>query len=371
MDMGAYPAIAVAILALPADPAGELETAGRYREAEAARRAAFDRARRRGDDSEAAADAAEKLADNLAMQARLVDAAPLYRMALDIRLKRHGEMHPATARSLRQMAILQLQQGRGDEAEQFAARALTVQRAVSPVGDIEVAWALNTLAQVRSATRKPFDADPILREAVSIARAAMPADPDAVAVLLNNLGTNYYRMSVSAVIPPAFRRRVGTARGVVTAAASEERVIDPDRLRLLDQGRLALNEALALTRRKSGDDHPDTANLLNGLAANRLAAGAQAEAIRLYREAQAIKRKFLLPEDRDRIVGAWSLGAALVQMPGFEAEARTQLRAASDGILKAQTRHREFDSAAGAELRSYAPVFIGQVRVAWTLANRP
>ncbi|MCP3728832.1 tetratricopeptide repeat protein [Sphingomonas sp. MG17] len=366
MDMGAYP-VTVAIAAAPVERADELEQAGRYRDAEPLRRAAFERARK--GKAAALADIAEKLADNLAMQIRLADAEPFYRLALDARLKRHGEQHAATARSLRQLSALLLARGELGEAEQIARRSLTIQRAVSPAGDIEIAWSLNNLAQVRAARGQPFDADLLYRDAITIARATAPLAEDALAVLLNNRGLNFYRMAVSADIPLAFRRPAGTTRGVMLPVADDMPVADADRKRLLAQGRTLLNEALALAERRFGAEHPDTANLLNGLAANHLAAGERSRAEALYRRALTIKAKFLLPEDRDRIVGAWSLGAVLARLPGRGAEARTQLRAAAAGALGAQSRYREYDRAASAELRSYAPVFLGQVRVAWTLAN--
>jgi tetratricopeptide (TPR) repeat protein len=360
-------------VAQPLSQAEQMEQVGRYRDAEPLRRVAFERARLSKRDSVELADLAEKLADNLAMQIRLVEAEPLYRLALDIRLKRRGEMHGETARSLRQLSALLMARGSHAEARPIAERSLAIQRAVSPTGDVEIAWALNNLAQIGAAAGKPFESDGLFREAIGIARAA--GDEDALAVLLNNRGINFYRMAVARQIPPAFRRRAGAMRGVVVPTDDEEDgdedAGDSDRKRLLGEGRTALREALALAVKRFGQRHPDIANLLNSLAANHRAAGELIAAERLYREAAAIKAEFLLPEDRDRIVGAWSLGAVLAQLPGRAGEARAQFRAAASGALAAQTRHREFDRAAVAELRSYAPIFMGQVRVSWTLANTP
>lgn len=367
----AITALAVAAIwglvsAAPADRAGELEVAGRYRDAEPLRRVAFDRARSANNPLKRA-DAAEQLADNLAMQIRLEEAEPLYRVALDIRLRERGEMHVETARSLRQLSALLMARGVFDEARQIAQRSLTIQRAVSRAGDLELAWALNNLAQVTGAAGQSFDADTLYREAIEIARAAK--DDDVLAVLLNNRGINFYRMAVAGTIPPAFRRRAGTSRGVVLPTDRDVQVIDADRQRLLSEGRTLLDEALALATARFGAQHPDIANLLNSLAANYRAAGAIDRAEPLLRRALAIKVAFLLPEDRDRIIGAWGLGNVLAQQPSRAGEARTMLRSAGRGALTAQRRHPEFDRSAIAELRSYAPIFMGQVRVAWTLAQ--
>jgi len=350
--------------------AATLEAAGRYGDAEAARRARYEQASRRAPDDRATADAAEKLADNLAMQLRLTDAEPFYRRALEIRLSKLGERHGDTARSLRQLSALAMARGAFDEADALAWRALDIQRQVSPPDDMELAWAINNLAEVLAAQGQAFDADPLFAEAVDIARGR--DDPD-LAILLNNRGNNFYRMAVATVIPPMFRRLAGASRSVV--APSDEAAqggLDPTRKRqFLIQGRGLLNEAIRLVTAVSGDDHPDVANLLNGLAANYRAAGMMAEAESRYVRAIAIKARFLPPDNRDRIVGEWSLGDLLATRPGREAEARARLRAAMAGAIASQARYRGFDQAASAELRSYAPVFATSIRVNWRLSRTP
>ncbi|MDR6853094.1 tetratricopeptide (TPR) repeat protein [Sphingomonas sp. BE123] len=346
--------------------AAALEAAGRYADAERARRTRYEETQRRGADSVATADAAEKLADNLAMQLRLADAEPLYRRAFEIRLAKRGETHGDTARSLRQLAALAMARGALTEAEALARRSLDIQRTASP-GQMELAWALNALAEVLAAQGKAFDADPLFNEAVTIARQA--GDPD-LAILLNNRGNNFYRMATATVIPPLFRRRAGATRSVVAPTDMDESGgLDPIRKRsFLAQGRALLDEAMRLFTAASGADHPDVANLLNGLAAHYRAAGMIAEAEDRYRRALAIKARFLPPDNRDRIVGEWSLGDLLATRPGREAEARTRLRAAMNGAMVSQGRFRTFDAAASQELRNYAPVFATSIRVAWRLS---
>ncbi len=347
--------------------AATLEAAGRYADAERARRSSYEQAQRRGAGTVATADAAEKLADNLAMQLRLNDAEPLYRRAFEIRLAKLGEKHGDTARSLRQLAALAMARGALSEAEALARRSLDIQRAVS-AGQMELAWALNGMAEVLAAQGKAFDADPLFGEAVTIARALGDAD---LAILLNNHGNNFYRMATAAVIPPMFRRRAGATRSVVAPTDQNEAgELDPLRKRaFLAQGRDLLNEAMRMFTAASGDDHPDVANLLNGLAANYRADGKPVEAEARYRQALAIKARFLPPDNRDRIVGEWSLGDLLATRPGREPEARTRLRAAMLGAMASQARFRTFDAAASNELRSYAPVFATSIRVAWRLSR--
>ncbi|MCR5871448.1 tetratricopeptide repeat protein [Sphingomonas sp. J344] len=300
------------------------------------------------------------------MQLRLNDAEPLYRRAFEIRLAKLGEKHGDTARSLRQLAALAMARGALNEAGALARRSLDIQRAVSP-GAMELAWALNAMAEVLAAQGKAFDAEPLFAEAVTIARQI--GDPD-LAILLNNRGNNFYRMATATVIPPMFRRRAGATRSVVAPTDMEDSGgLDPLRKRaFLTQGRDLLNEAMRMFTAASGADHPDVANLLNGLAANYRAAGMTAEAEDRYRQALSIKARFLPPDNRDRIIGEWSLGDLLATRPGLEAEARSRLRAAMAGAMESQARFRTFDAAASNELRSYAPVFATSIRVAWRLS---
>lgn len=373
------PALALLLLAqnAPADSARTLEDAGRYREAEPIlRRALADAGRKRTD---ALADAAERLADNLARQARPREAEPLYRRALDIRLGLHGEAHPATARSLSQLGGLMADAGRLGEADRLSARAVAILAAAGPAAAVDLARAQGNRAAILAAMGRDEDAYALYREAAfGFQRFGPPARAE-LAVALNNLGSHLVRMAGATNVQAGFRRTFTMRQSVLSppppmpgamVGNASEPVDAFLRRRLLADAAMALRMALRIRVELLGDMHPDTANSLNGLAAAERAMGRTVEAEALYRRALAIKAAMLPPGDRDRVIGAWSLASVIAPDPARAGEARALYRAAGAEALAAQGRHAEFDRAASAELRSFAPIFTGQVRASWTLAQR-
>jgi tetratricopeptide (TPR) repeat protein len=130
-------------------------------------------------------------------------------------------------------------------------------------GTPHLARGLNPLATVVSAQGRYAEAELIVREALTLDRAARPADPRMVSQSLNNLGNILLRQGRAAEAETAHR------------------------------------EAYALRRGLLGDDHPETANSLVNLAA---ALGDQrrlGEADSLFRRALDVKRARLGPTHVD------------------------------------------------------------------------
>lgn len=372
-------ALAVMLLAqsTPSDAARALEDAGRYREAEPVLRHALAQAGRKR--SDALADAAERLADNLAKQARPRDAEPLYRRALDIRLALHGEGHPATARSLSQLGGLMADAGRYEEADRLSDRAVAILAAAGPDSAADLARAQSNRAGILAAMGRGEDAYAQYREAAAGFQRLGPASRAEFAVALNNLGSHLFRMAGATSVRAGFRRSFTLRQAVLSppppmtsvASGSTEPVDASLRRRLLFDAAMALRMALRIRETLLGPQHPDVANSLNGLAAAERALGQLANAEALYRRALAIKTAMLPQGDRDRVIGAWSLASVIAEEPARIGEARMLYRAAADEALAAQRRHADYDRAASAELRSFAPIFAGQVAASWGLANRP
>lgn len=370
--------IALALLLVsqsaPPDAARMLEDAGRYREAEPILRKALGDAGRKRSDT--LADAAERLADNLAKQARPRDAEPFYRRALDIRLALHGEGHPATARSLSQLGGLMADAGRFDEADRLSARAVAVLAEAGPTSAADLARAQGNRAGILAAVGRAEDAYALYRNAATGFQRLGPAAQSEFAVALNNLGSHLFRMAGATRVQAGFRRSFTLRQAVLSpfapAAAGSDALEPVDaslRRRLLFDAAMALRMALRIREKLLGEMHPDTANSLNGLGAAERALGKRAEAETLYRRALAIKTAMLPKGDRDRVIGAWSLASVIAEDPARVGEARMLYRAAADEALAAQGRHADYDRAASAELRSFAPIFAGLVQASWTLAN--
>jgi tetratricopeptide (TPR) repeat protein len=375
--MALAPALALLLLsqAAPPDPARVLEDAGRYREAEPILRRAVSDAE--GKPSDALADAAERLADNLAKQARPREAEPLYRRAFEIRLARHGTAHPVVARSLSQLAGLAADAGRLDEAEALSASAVTILTAAGPDARLNLARAQGNRAGILAAMGRHEDGYALYREAAATLQRLGPTAEAEFAVALNNLGSHLVRMAGATSVQAGFRRSFTLRQAVLSplppvsapATGGTEPVDAMLRRRLLFDAAMALRMALSVRVKLLGEMHPDTANSLNGLAAAERALGRRAEAEALYRRALAIKLAMLPSGDRDRVIGAWSLASVIAEDGARAGEARTLYRAAAGEALTAQGWHADYDRAASTELRSFAPIFTGQIRTAWTLAN--
>ncbi|OYX17223.1 MAG: hypothetical protein B7Z07_00310 [Sphingomonadales bacterium 32-67-7] len=371
------PALALLLLsqAAPPDAARALEDAGRYREAEPILRQAVGDAGRRP--SDALADAAERLADNLAKQARPREAEPFYRRAFEIRLARHGAAHPAVARSLSQLAGLAADAGRMAEAEALSARAVTILAAAGPGARLDLTRAQGNRAGILAAMGRGEDAYALYREAAATLQWLGPTAEAEFAVALNNLGSHLVRLAGATSVHAGFRRSFTLRQAVLSpfvpmpGAGGVEPVDAMLRRRLLFDAAMALRRALGVRVRLLGEMHPDTANSLNGLAAAERALGRREEAEGLYRRALRIKLAMLPVGDRDRVIGAWSLASVIAEDGARAGEARALYRTAAAEALTAQGRHADYDRAASAELRSYAPIFTGQVRAAWTLSSRP
>jgi hypothetical protein len=373
------PAFALLLVtqSLPPDPARALEDAGRYREAEPILRRAIRDAGAAPDD--AVANALERLADNLAKQARPREAEPYYRRAFEIRLTRHGAAHPAVARSLSQLAGLAADAGRLDEAEALSARAVAILTAAGADARLDLSRAQGNRAGILAAMGRNEDAYALYREAAATLQRLAPKAQAEFAVALNNLGSHLFRMAGATSVQAGFRRSFTLRQAVLSppppfsapATGGSEPVDAMLRRRLLFDAAMALRMALGIRINLLGEMHPDTANSLNGLAAAERALGRREEAEGLYRRALRIKMTMLPPGDRDRVIGAWSLASVVAEDGARAGEARTLYRTAAAEALTAQGRHADYDRAASAELRSYAPIFTGQVRAAWALTNRP
>lgn len=305
-----------------------------------------------------------------------MEAEPYYRRAFAIRLKRHGERHAATARSQMQLAALLGEAGRVEEADRLSARALTTIAQLD--GDVSAAHAraLISRSNILARAGNGFAAEGGYRQAATIFQRLGAGSALDQAVALNNLGVHLLRLSRGSSAPMWFRRAFGMRQSVMSpipiAAGGDETPgeISPTLRRQLQfDSAMALRMALRIREARLPPDHPDIANSLNSLAASLSARGDVAGAEPLLRRALAIKEGRLRADDSDLIVGRWALGMAVQRDPARAAEARSLFRGAAAGILAAQGQHLDFSAGASGELRSYAPVFVGQVRVAWALAR--
>jgi tetratricopeptide (TPR) repeat protein/predicted Ser/Thr protein kinase len=114
------------------------------------------------------------LGTTLLAQGRLNEAEVALRGALGVRRKALGPDHPYVAISVNELAGLYLARGKLVEAESRYREALALRRRHQPAHPPYIAYSLVGLARTLISARRPGEAIPLLLEADTIRRAALP-----------------------------------------------------------------------------------------------------------------------------------------------------------------------------------------------------
>ncbi|HEY9869996.1 MAG TPA: tetratricopeptide repeat protein, partial [Candidatus Obscuribacterales bacterium] len=322
------------------DAAERLVEKGRYKEAEAALRAAADQSRAFGTQDKRYADTLFKLASVLRYQARyseaeaqlkqvlalrksaphkqalliaetlnalasvyraqgkFEEAAPLYEEALDMAAGALGPGHPELARfqipqhpdqgssftqpslavSLNNLADLYRAQGKLDQAERLYKQALEVAEKKGEPGHPDVIVCLNNLADLYAAQGKPDEAEPLYERAMALTLQATPGQGGEKNGLdAGGLGRRNPDLALSLNSLADFKRAQGK----------------------LDEAERLYKQALETDEEALGPNHPALAVTLNNLADLYAAQGRRKEAERLERRANRIREMSLASEQLD------------------------------------------------------------------------
>jgi tetratricopeptide (TPR) repeat protein len=190
-------------------------------------------------------------------------AEPLYKQALQMRLKVLGKEHPDTAQSLNNLAALYYFQGRYDEAEPLYNRALQIRLKVLGQEHPDTASSFNNLAWLYKSQGTYDEAEPLFKQALQICLKVLGQKHPDTAITLNNLAGLYN---------------------------SQGRY---------DEAESLYNQALQIRLKVLGQEHPDTANSLNNLAGLYESQGKYDKAEPLYNQALQIRLKVLGQEHPD------------------------------------------------------------------------
>ena len=157
-------------------------------------------------ESETAVDAAEALAVLGYEQEHHREM--LLRRVLEIRRREHGERHPSTLRTTRELARFLRARGRFDEAELLGRRVVEISRALFGDTDIETLRAENSLAGVLFNTARYEAAAETYERIASVAAASLGADHPETLRYLSNLGASLSSLGRFEEAEPALRRAV-------------------------------------------------------------------------------------------------------------------------------------------------------------------
>jgi len=223
-------------------------------------------------------------------------ALPLVEQALTTRQRIFGAAHIEVAESLRSLAEVKFNQGEFDVAAEKSRAALDILRKEYGNEHLKVAHTFSDLGLVLLFKGDPTGAEPPAREAVAIMRKLPNATPNELLPPISNFA-NVLRQN----------------RKFSEATQYQE-------------------EALALSRKALGNDHPNTIIVLGGLALllsdGENPAKDYARAESLSREALAGGRRVLPPEHSQTIYNLIDLGSILIKRDNAVA-AETTLREAA------------------------------------------
>jgi serine/threonine-protein kinase len=121
-----------------------------------------------GDQHPTTLQALNDMAAVLKYQRRYEEAEPLYREALAQRRSQLGEVHPDVGLAWGNLAELLAERGDLAEAEQAYQQSLAILRATVPAGHIYISGSIMALGAIRMDQRRPAEAEPLLRQALSM-----------------------------------------------------------------------------------------------------------------------------------------------------------------------------------------------------------
>jgi serine/threonine protein kinase/Tfp pilus assembly protein PilF len=224
---------------------------------------------------------------------------------------------------------------RYDAAEPVLRKAVAIARAALPAGDPELGRSLLVLSELRQVQGDMSEAEAQTREAIAVFRASLPPDHPIHGTALNSLASILHDDGEVAEAEQLYRECLAMSRRAFPAGHREIAIgLNNLAWALKDQGKLveaesSFREALGMMRAIVPAGHPLVASGLNNVAATLKAQGKYAQAEPLLREALATRRAALPAGHAEVARSANDLGELLHAMGKLD-EAEPLLREALD-----------------------------------------
>ncbi len=236
-------------------------------------------------------------------QGRYDEAEPFAEKAVELSKFVHGPKHDMTGAYTNNLAGIYHSQGRYDEAETTYKRALAIEENANGPEHIKIAANLNNLAHLYEDQGRYNDAEALHKRALAIKEKNLGRQHRRVATSLNNLATVHLHQGRYDDAEPLLRRALAIRekalganhRAVATSLSNLAAAVT------LGQGDYAdaealLRRALAIREKALGPDHPDVATVMNNLAKLYDRQGRYTDGELLHKRGLEILEKALGPE---------------------------------------------------------------------------
>ncbi len=256
-------------------------------------------------------------------------AADQFQAARTIYAEHLGPDHPATLRSMTNLANSYEELGRHADALTLREETLALQKARLGPDHPHTLVSMNNLGNSYHNLGRDADALRLREETLALQKAKLSPDhPDTLASM-NNLANSYHNLG----------RHTEALRLREETLALRKATLGPDHPDTLTSmnnlgfsyftlGRHAeavkvCEEALALRRAKLGPKHPDTLLSMNSLANGYGALGRHAEALQLCEEATALYKAKLGPDHPDTLLSVYNVAENLAALDHSAKEVAT------------------------------------------------
>jgi serine/threonine-protein kinase len=264
-------------------------------------------------------------------QSRFDEAEKAHREVLAAREASLPPDDPKIAESLNNLALVLHSANRSKEAEPLYRRALDIRRRVLGERHPETTVTMSNIGQALRAEGRLDEAEAMYRQTLEIRRAVLGGDHPrtlnsmhTLATLLDDKGRFVEAEAIFREVL-ALRRKVLGERHPLTALTMNNLASMLHDQQKLDEAEPLYREALSIVRERYGDDTMDVAVSLNNLASLLESRREGSAAEPMYRQSLAIREKILGPRNAAVARARHNLGRVLVTL-GRSAEGERELR---------------------------------------------
>ncbi len=225
------------------------------------------------------------------------EADNLLRQALESQRRTFGSEHLEVARTLYDLAGVQLSKGAHETAEELSREALNLRRVLLPAEHPELARTLTQLGSVHRLQGDYEAAERLLRDALRMLRMVPDGEREDVATGLHALAYVLFLRGDYEESEDHYRQALTLSREIFGDGHPRMAPILNDfalllaRIRRFEEASEIQRATLEIYDRHFGDEHPDAVTLENNLAGTLVELGRYQEAERLAQSSLALNRK--------------------------------------------------------------------------------